>query len=627
MADKSERVKTADLKQGFDDQQEPASEAAKPKTEAGAVEDDVEEMSQEEISALISPVTNDQFSKIPEGKQLDENIDQLSIQDGGSDEKDIKINPPDKVDVEKIDPTHNKPEIDPSTPDPSDDHVNHANISDADPNKGSLNHNKEKNSQVPETDAIVNSATMDGTTSNGVKESVTDPINNSLGNDDDEGENSNKEILGESEAKDAHSTGHQHQANHLKVLGTILVGCLILVSLWGVILFRNQEPVYKSGADNRSNEEATIASPVPPVHEANLSSESQLSSDNQPDPLQENQTQLNRIRNDLLAKSQILRELQDQYRAGVARLKEELVAKIRKDEIESLNQAHHRNKTMFKLHTIQRRQAYIEQLEAPIGWLNEGSEDLLFLQRKHDIEAVVLPACRDITTERILAESGDAVRRFTNGSIETHLKVDLKSANFSSITQIWQDLLNTEKKANTVNAKTKPQRKEGTRLTSRENERESSNQSIYDEICAGMFDRKHDLTTLSEKAAGCLANWEEPDLFINQVTTLTPSAAQHLLKWKGKWLGLNGLTELSPEAASYLFNWEGEWVSLNGLIYMNSESSAYLSKWTGHTLEMMGLSSDLMARDSLALKHLSAWLKKGNQLFVPDDIRRLIMSQ
>ena len=108
---------------------------------------------------------------------------------------------------------------------------------------------------------------------------------------------------------------------------------------------------------------------------------------------------------------------------------------------------------------------------------------------------------------------------------------------------------------------------------------------------------------------------------------MTPGAARNLRKWKGKWLGLNGLVELPPESASYLFTWEGDWVSLNGVMFLDAEATAHLVKWKGKTLEMMGLSSALMARDTLALKHLSAWQKKGNNLFVTDEIRQLIASE
>ena len=592
MADKSEPVESADLKQDKVDQEElEATEADNTKTEALTDDSDIEELSQEEISALISPVADKKISDIPEDLPQNEDTDQLLEQNDVTDEKDIPIKPLEEMNT------------DPNTVNNSQDHE-------------------------PERDSSEKSVDREGPETNKVEESDTIPKNGQHEEPADENETSNKDAVDDGpETNENESTRRIHHVKHLKVLGAILVVCFILTGLWGVGLYRNQKSVHQIHSNSQPITVETTDSAVPLINETSMHSESLPSGSSQPNPLQENQSQLNKIRNSLLAKGQVLTELQEQYRSGVNRVEEEVIAKIRNGDIETLNQALHDNRAKFQLHTIQWRQAYIEQLEGPIRWLNEGSENLLFLQRKHDIESVVLAVCRDITEDKILAESDDAIRRFTNGSIEDHLVVDLKKDRLLPVNQIWQRLISTEKQSNTDSVKSKTQSHNLNRSQSKKTNQRGTNLLIWKEICAGEFERKHDLTALSEKAAECLAVWKEPDLFINQLANLTPGAAQELLKWKGKWLGLNGLIELSPETASYLFNWEGEWVSLNGLIYMNSESSAYLSKWTGHTLEMMGLSSELMARDSLALKHLSKWMSKGNHLYVSDDIRQLIVSQ
>ena len=591
MVDKSERVESADQKKGYVDQVEPeATEADNPNIGADTDGNDIEELSQEEISALITPVADEQIDDIPEELPQDEDTDQLSNQNSITDEENIQLKPPEEMA--------------------------------SDPKNVNIIQDREL-----ERDSSDKSVELEGSEDNQIDESDPFPKNDPHEERDDEEKTSNIVATDGPETNDDESTRRKHHAKHLKVLGAILVGCLILTGLWGVNLYRNQKSVHQINSNSQPVVAETTDSPVPIIKETSIRSETLSSGESQPNPLQENQSQLNKIRNSLLAKAQVLTDLQDQYRSGVDRFEEEMITKIRNSDIETLNQALQDNRVKFQLHTIQRRQAYIEQLEGPIRWLKEGSENLLFLQRKHDIELVVLSVCRDITADKILAESDDMIRRFTTGSIEEHLEVDLKTARLLPVEQIWQSLISTAKKTNIVTVKSKIQNHDLNRSQSKENEQTDTNQLIWEEICAGKFERKHDLTALSSQAAECLAAWEEPDLFINQVANLTPDATQELLKWKGKWLGLNGLIELSPETASYLFNWEGEWVSLNGLIYMNSESSAYLSKWTGHTLEMMGLSSELMARDSLALKHLSKWMGKGNRLYVPDDIRHLIMSQ
>ena len=592
MAEIPERVESANRKQGYVDQEEPeVTEADNSKTEADTDEGDIEELSQEEISALISPVAEEQNVDIPEDRPQGEGTEQLSNKNAATDENDLQIKP-----IEETDTASND--------------VN--------------------NSQDDEfkRDLSTKSVESDGSEADPIDESDAIPQNDQHEEPPgDEKKTSNRGATDGPETEDDESTRRNHHAKHLKVLGAILVGCFILTGLWGGYLYRNKKSVHQFNPNSQPITVETTESAVTRINETSIRSESLPSGENRPNPLQENQSQLNKIRNNLLAKAQVLTELQDQYRSGVDRLEEEMIVKIRNGDIETLNQALHDKSAKFQLHTIQRRQAYIEQLERPIRWLKEGSENLLFLQRKQDMESVVLSVCRDITIDKILAESDNAIRRFTNGSIEDHLEVDLKTARLLPVNQVWQRLISTEKLSKTVRVKSKTQNDDLSRLQPKENKQTGTNRLIWEEICAGKFERKHDLTALSSQAAECLSAWDEPDLFINQVANLTPDAAQELLKWKGKWLGLNGLIELSPETASYLFNWEGEWVSLNGLIYMNSESSAYLSKWTGHTLEMMGLSSELMARDSLALKHLSKWVGKGKHLYVPDDIRHLIMSQ
>jgi len=102
------------------------------------------------------------------------------------------------------------------------------------------------------------------------------------------------------------------------------------------------------------------------------------------------------------------------------------------------------------------------------------------------------------------------------------------------------------------------------------------NQSIVAEACAGNLGRLAELTTLSLKGAGCLAESGTQELFLNRVNQLSPLAAQKLAEWPGRWLCLNGLKRLPPETARELFAWTGEWISLNGLSEMAPEAGRYV---------------------------------------------------
>ena len=197
---------------------------------------------------------------------------------------------------------------------------------------------------------------------------------------------------------------------------------------------------------------------------------------------------------------------------------------------------------------------------------------------------------------------------------------DLQKATYHTVDQVWQSLLEREKQFASNHSLTASGTHRDTGGGS-----QGDNQSIWLEICRGHYDRKSELTALSVEAADCLADWKEPDLFLNGVKELSPEAARRLFNWKGSWFCLNGLTDLPPETAEYLFQWKGDWLSLNGVKHLGFESSIFLTGWKGRTLELMGLSPESMGQEDLVLKHLAQWQRSGGKLFVPERIRRLLV--
>ncbi|MGA8242109.1 MAG: hypothetical protein WB818_16165, partial [Desulfobacterales bacterium] len=261
--------------------------------------------------------------------------------------------------------------------------------------------------------------------------------------------------------------------------------------------------------------------------------------------------------------------------------------------------------------------AYIDCLAKPADWLLQGSEELLFLKRKHFLQSLISPVSSQIDPEKLAAEKEAALDRYSN-SVEA-LKVDLQKASYQPVDQIWQNLLEQEKQFASNRFPTAPDTQRGSGGGLRVN-----NQSIWLEICRGRYNRKSELTALSVEAADCLAGWKEPDLFLNGIKELSPETARRLFKWKGSWFCLNGLTDLPPETAEYLLQWNGDWLSLNGVKHLSFESSIFLTGWKGRTLELMGLSTESMESEALVLKHLAQWQRSGGKLFVPEGIRRLL---
>ncbi|MGA9262750.1 MAG: hypothetical protein WBV95_12310 [Desulfobacterales bacterium] len=333
--------------------------------------------------------------------------------------------------------------------------------------------------------------------------------------------------------------------------------------------------------------------------------------------LKAKQDQMDSLRDQMLSKADEIENLRNHYRKSIRQVEATVLMEKRYGGIHSLQQALETKRIAFELETIRRRQAYIDCLAKPADWLLQGSEELLFLKRKHFLQSLISPVSSQIDPEILAAEKEAALDRYSN-SVEA-LKVDLQKASYQPVDQIWQNLLEQEKQFASNRLPTAPdtQRGSGGGL-------QVNNQSIWLEICRGRYNRKSELTALSVEAADCLAGWKEPDLFLNGIKELSPETARRLFKWKGSWFCLNGLTDLPPETAEYLFQWNGDWLSLNGVKHLSFESSIFLTGWKGRTLELMGLSPESMESEALVLKHLAQWQRSGGKLFVPEGIRRLL---
>ena len=331
------------------------------------------------------------------------------------------------------------------------------------------------------------------------------------------------------------------------------------------------------------------------------------------------QDQIDALRDKMLSKADEIANLRHHYRESIRQVEAAVLMEKRHAGIHSLQQAIKTKRIAFQLETIRRRQAYIDCLAKPADWLLQGCEELLFLKRKHFLQSLIFPVSSQIDPEKMAAEKQAAFDRYSKAA--EALKVDLQKASYQTVDQVWQNLLEQEKRFTSNRHPTvhDTQRGSGGGL-------QVNNQSIWREICQGHYNRKNDLTALSIEAADCLAGWKEPDLFLNGIKELSPEAARRLFKWNGSWFCLNGLTDLPPETAEYLFRWNGDWLSLNGVKHLSFESSIFLTGWKGRTLELMGLSPESMELEAVVLKHLAQWQRSGGNLFVPERIRQLIDS-
>lgn len=294
-------------------------------------------------------------------------------------------------------------------------------------------------------------------------------------------------------------------------------------------------------------------------------------------------------------RDEILR-LQRHYDYGIRELEEEAVRLIKESGCGTLAAALKHPPLELLLQGIQRRQAYRDALGQPLRRLESGAEELLFLQRRAYIDLQVL----DVAQGLDLQAQHQAIRSALRAHEPTVESLSIRAAGASAPQELLWRRLAEQARQTTFTAE------------------DRVNQSIVAEACAGNLGRLAELTTLSLKGAGCLAESGTQELFLNRVNQLSPLAAQKLAEWPGRWLGLNGLKRLPPETARELFAWPGEWISLNGLSEMAPEAGRFLAGWRGRQVELMGL------RRLSALDALLEWEASGGKLFVPGDIRQAI---
>ena len=329
--------------------------------------------------------------------------------------------------------------------------------------------------------------------------------------------------------------------------------------------------------------------------------------------------EITKLRGELLIKEGEIADLIRNYKNGISEMENEILSVKQNNQINSFNVAIKNKKIEFGMMTIQRRLAYIEQIDPPYKWLNQGIEELQFLKRKIEIDAQISRVISGIDMDKMIQEIDIVIQNYRTG-IEK-LEIDLKNVELMSLEMIWERIIDKEKFITGNNKK--DDEPVGINKHDLTNEAKN-NRMIWEEICSGNFKRKNEMTKLSIEAAKCLSKWKHADLFLNGISELSPEVARYLLKWQGNWICLNGVKKLSPEAAKHLFQWQGNWISLNGVYEISSGQMRYLPQWQGKQLELMGLKYKKTKSERFGLKSLAKWEKSGGKLYIPVEIRKVI---
>ena len=304
------------------------------------------------------------------------------------------------------------------------------------------------------------------------------------------------------------------------------------------------------------------------------------------------------LREELLRKKEEILDLKLYYQNGIDELKKVIIEEARRAQIDSYAYAIKNKRIELRLRIIQRRLAYIRELDKPQHWVEQASEELLFLIRKMQIDLKLKDMANGIDFDNQVEHLNAVIQKYRPNAEK--LVTNLNYTQYQPLTSIWHQIVS--------------QISQETQIAVAAGE-----DDISKEICSGNFGRVAELNTISEDVARCLSKMNRSDLVLNKLTTLTPAAAKYLFQWQGNWICLNGFKKLSPSVGKYLFQWGGDWISLNGLIEFPPQLAAYLSDWKGQQLELMGLQSGTNRR---SLKQLVLWEKSGGKLYVSEDIRK-----
>lgn len=309
------------------------------------------------------------------------------------------------------------------------------------------------------------------------------------------------------------------------------------------------------------------------------------------------------LRDSLLFKQEEVMRLKNQYQEGIEELEKEISDELQKGESNTFLQAMENNSIAFTLRTIQRRQAYIQQLERPSKWIYQACEELLYIKRRTLMDLQVAEIAGGIDMNKHVQDINAAVRKYQPAADK--LAPEMTNTQLEPLEVIWERIQEKTQQYASVRA-------------------HSKNQIISEQICTGNFNRLTELSELSDETARCITEMQASDLFLNGLSEISPGAAKQLFHWKGSWICLNGVRALSPRTARYLFQWNGNWMSLNGLTEFPAEIGEILLQWDGRQLELMGLQyrEDFPAR--IALEYLARWESAGRKLFVPQSVRKKI---
>ncbi len=389
--------------------------------------------------------------------------------------------------------------------------------------------------------------------------------------------------------------GKRKNGNHTKLAFSAIILCGLII---GLLAYTDQFSFLNT--DTNRPPEVTVTEPDQKETSLKKNAPQKI------DPYAKYRSKLREaaeLRESILIKQQEIQRLKLEYAEGIEKLENDILVEILDYNLNKYGPALENKRVELGLQTIQRRQAYIHKLDDPIEWLEQGSEELLYLKRRAAFDLQLIEVAGNINMNKHMRHINAAIQKYRLTA--DNLAIDPNTVEMEPARKIWQRLYLKTQNNPFLRA-------------------ELNNWYIQKEVCSGNLSRIGELSKISPETARCMSELDAADLFLNNIKELSPSAVKYLCRWDGKWLCLNGVHTLSPSVAQYLFQWQGEWISLNGLSEFPPDRAKFLVQWEGKQLELMGLQDNIQHKDRQTLAYLAEWEKAGGKLFVPQHIRNLM---
>jgi hypothetical protein len=369
-------------------------------------------------------------------------------------------------------------------------------------------------------------------------------------------------------------------------IGPFLIGIIVAALIISVFLAR----LIYTEKPELETDKAYVSSPTEQVFKTETLFQKKKLDLDTPNPIEQELGRVIDLIKSLQDKQKAIAKLKQQYKKGIDETKKNILKENRSKGLTTFQYAQKEKRVELYLRMIQRRQVYIAELDRLLEQLVLNTEELLYLKRQIEIDMLMVNIIKGMNSDKLTKRIDAVIQHHIHDADK--LTLNTKQARPQSLESIWNQISKSDLHK------------------ARISKEEITDREIWQEICNGNFDRKHELTALSPEAAKYLSEWQGKDLFLSKLVKLSPETAKYLSKWKGKWLSLNGLTNLSPEAAKHLSQWKGSRLSLNGLKEVSPEVVEYLSQWQGEELELV------------SLKGISQWEESGKKVYLAGRHRK-----